>query len=761
MSASGFTRDSLLLEQVVQQFGTPERLAEVAIRTGAHGLRAALGLLASKRALHYGELEAAVASHGSVDLEPRPAAALAEVVAHQSPNDSGRGLAAALLHAVPEPRLDPASLQLLGELLIALGRWEECEALLARNRSRMPFEGRYLELDLVNSLLRGGKRPGTAWSERLAAVFREYCLEPPVPVAGQDGRGHPRLHASPNSIVEDGPLVSVVMVVEQGADVASAARSILNQSWQHLELIAWCTADSVPAALTRLADTDPRVLIPSAADAQGGAATWADALAAASGTFVAVQDGSDWSHPRRLERQMEVLLRDGAPAVTYAGTIHLDARLGTTRPGVPPVAPRGTSAVMRREVADRVLPSVMAPGRPEQETLAQMQGILGQGPLVLADPLLCTRRRAPAGAVQRHQVTAEPPAPQFDVVFISDWSSAGTHHHSLEVVDALDGGCRTAIVHLPDIPGGADGEAPMLPEVRSLLADGRVTQLDLATDIGVRRAVLLEPATLAFPPFGARGVRAREGLIVADSAPVDAGLTRVRYVAREVDVAFRDVFGVAPSWVARDALVRESLRATLLPNRVGDVCLPPLHPPVVHQRRNGIGDLGPVVGCMLTGPIEHLWTAGMPAVYQSPELEIRLRTDRTTTTGTGRGYPPNWVVFDNGDVSPRSFLTQLDFYVDAPTPLGLSSVGRSAAFASGCVVVLAPELGELYGDAALYTSPESAVEAVREWALDPGLMATMRSRARKFAERNLDPRGLRWRPGTEGLVREPMAPVER
>ena len=52
--------------------------------------------------------------------------------------------------------------------------------------------------------------------------------------------------------------------------------------------------------------------------------------------------------------------------------------------------------------------------------------------------------------------------------------------------------------------------------------------------------------------------------------------------------------------------------------------------------------------------------------------------------------PANWLVYDYDEVSVRSFLFQIDFYVYFPHPRMIEAFGRAIleALASGCVVIL-------------------------------------------------------------------------
>jgi hypothetical protein len=64
-------------------------------------------------------------------------------------------------------------------------------------------------------------------------------------------------------------------------------------------------------------------------------------------------------------------------------------------------------------------------------------------------------------------------------------------------------------------------------------------------------------------------------------------------------------------------------------------------------------------------------------------------------------------VYAYDEVSVRSFLYQLDFYVYFPHPNMIEAFGRAIleALASGCVTILPPRFAPTFGDAAVYCEP--------------------------------------------------------
>lgn len=94
--------------------------------------------------------------------------------------------------------------------------------------------------------------------------------------------------------------------------VEAAALSILNQTWSNLELIAIndCSSDRTGEVLDRIALDDPRMRVLHNPVNVGPYVSKNIGLSLATGDYVTGHDADDLALPDRLERQIEVLLRD-------------------------------------------------------------------------------------------------------------------------------------------------------------------------------------------------------------------------------------------------------------------------------------------------------------------------------------------------------------------------------------------------------------------------------------------------------------------
>lgn len=132
-------------------------------------------------------------------------------------------------------------------------------------------------------------------------------------------------------------LVSVIMPAwNAAAFMARSVESVLVQSRPELELIIVddCSTDDTGALIDRYAKNDPRVRCIRQEENSGVAAARNAGIAEARGEWVAFLDSDDWWHPRKLEFQIEQMLRSGA-RVSYCvyQRVAADGRvLSTVRP---------------------------------------------------------------------------------------------------------------------------------------------------------------------------------------------------------------------------------------------------------------------------------------------------------------------------------------------------------------------------------------------------------------------------------------------
>ncbi|WP_096156583.1 glycosyltransferase family 2 protein [Bacillus sp. FJAT-45066] len=107
------------------------------------------------------------------------------------------------------------------------------------------------------------------------------------------------------------PKVSIIVpTFNDEKNIKNTLDSLLLQQWSNLEIIAVddCSTDKTKDIITTYAENDKRVRLLQTETNSGAYVARNLALREASGDFVTINDGDDWSHPLKIKRQVEHLL---------------------------------------------------------------------------------------------------------------------------------------------------------------------------------------------------------------------------------------------------------------------------------------------------------------------------------------------------------------------------------------------------------------------------------------------------------------------
>ncbi|MEV6491683.1 glycosyltransferase [Actinoplanes sp. NPDC051633] len=738
----------------------------------------------------------------------RPAllAALAQTIALQDRLPGDRRDALALYALIRDTygayALSPAHQSLHAQLTLAWDGPEETAALLKAYRRMRPAVRAALEVDLLNpfavrspattlertedsfavrspatTLERtedSAERPPEPW----LAAFRALLPDPAPTLDGSPTRpqnlcAFDRLGpATPPAEVEAPHRVSVVITSYRPDEgLITAVRSILAQTWRNIEIIV--VDDASPpeydAVLERV--SHQRVRIVRQPRNMGTYAARNVGLDMAGGEFVAFQDDDDWSHPRRLEKQVAPLLADPSLVASTSEGLSVTADLLLNRAGVRTGRFNPSSLVLRRAtVVSRIGYFDRLRKAADSEYIGRIGAAFGADAIRhLDEPLALIRltenslSRAeirphwmhPARVAYRsaylhwHKAIAageaEPfrpadgtdrpfPAPPhllgqarddaFDVVVAGDWRYAtGPVRSAVDEMRALAAaGLRVALVQMDAYRQAHRLRIPSCPAIQELVNAGVVEHVHLTDACRTELLLVRQAEVLQYAPDDPSALAAARVLVVADRADDS-------YDPGECAARIRRVFGRSAVWCPQDAGVRAALPPGL------ELTAADL-PAVVdasgwHARRTGASEGGPIVGADLCDgdPITTL--------ARLSDVDVRLRLADGPPDSVAPGVPSDWLVFAAAAVAPRPFLHQLDFYLHVPGPAAAGTLSRPAleAAAAGCVVILPERSAALYGDAAVYAEPAEMPETVRRYASDRELFAEQSRRARAVVPR--------------------------
>ncbi|MCU7723681.1 glycosyltransferase family 2 protein [Actinoplanes sp. KI2] len=728
--------------------------------------------------------------------EPWPLGELARVIALQDlrPDDQAEALAI-LARLRRAGTIAPAHQGLHCQIAYAAGDRTLAAALLAEYTEIAEPIRTAVTLDLANPYAGGNGSTGAwssgrngepralpGWETRFAGLLPHPSCRvtegdgPPLDrlVTGTAQRiGHPRR------------ITTIVTTWRPGRGLLTAIRSLVAQTWTNHEILlvddgSPVEFDPILRAATGL---DPRVRLIRMVTNGGTYVARNAGLDAATGDFVTFQDSDDWSHPLRLERQVAPLLADDAVFSTTSAGMRVTPDLVLTRPGVEQTRSYNLSSLMFRRAAALNRVGYLDPVRKgaDAEYVERARAVfgraatqhLGGAPLALirlsGDSLssedyrpgwmhparrsylsafqawhtkvkngTADAKQARAFAVPR-RIRGETGPRAYDVVLAGDWTTAGgAGAAGIGQLRALrDRKLRAALLQLDVLSHLRQGPRNLDPEVQELINRGELTQVELTDDVRARLVVCRTPKVLQHAPDLPSGIRAQR--VVIESATI----------ARSAAASSRRLFGRRPLWAPAGPDGRRLLATALAENPLAEgspsdqltaLDLPgTVDPRQWRLDRRGPRADRPVVGRRCRGGRAE-WRRLRAELPDGERVDVRLLdADGSAERSFGRpGVPRSWLVYGPAEVSLRSFLYQVDFYLHLPRPDMPADPDPDvlAALAAGCVVLLPSRYAAALGDAAVYCEATDVPETVRRLHADKAALRAQAARGPEFVRRH-------------------------
>ncbi|MFZ8169794.1 glycosyltransferase [Alteromonas macleodii] len=148
--------------------------------------------------------------------------------------------------------------------------------------------------------------------ERLACINKAYTQNGFLPIYAKSESSKLRFETlvSKAPKVKDERLVSVIIpTFNAGERLSIAIQSLLNQSWQNIEIIVVddCSTDDTSELVRQLSASDERVKFIQQNENGGAYKARNAGLQIANGDFITTHDSDDWSHPQKIESQVAYL----------------------------------------------------------------------------------------------------------------------------------------------------------------------------------------------------------------------------------------------------------------------------------------------------------------------------------------------------------------------------------------------------------------------------------------------------------------------
>ena len=613
-----------------------------------------------------------------------------------------------------------------------------------------------------------------------------------------------------------GPRVSVLMPTHDSeGSIRIALQGLLEQTWRNLEVLVVddCSLDATADVVAQVAANDCRVKLLRHRVNTGAYGARRTALEQASGDLITVHDADDWSHPEKIERQVQALQEESGVVANMSSWCRVSESMYVNRVGAIPGGSlqrqNESSLMFRRELVDEIgtwdhvraaadteyiwriqarygrdSVQVILPEVPLSFSLSQEDSLTRTGPTHVRTIFHGTRRvyreaqkwwhrqgnssdlAMPSGPASRpfycppNLLTRNPPPRAYDVVLVADFAlraDAGLYAETV-VQAAARAGYAVGVFHWRRF------DKPIMSPVRDvfqkLAAEGAVDIIAAEDRLNARHAVVLDPVGPEYrldpvPDWQVEALSVVTGHREGSAYPGGA-----EYDAQAVSSTLESVFGMPPRWVAvttrdRDVLVKTGCAVPL----TDGVLPPPLDPQAISsapreasQRRPVAGRIDPGQGRFWPDEVDELRSA----YCADQKCEILIGGLSVTMEKALGRLPRNWRLL-NGEAALRHSAckdTDLDFFLYFPGGCGLAAAGLQVweACARGQVVLTEPGLEPFFGDAAVYAQPGdvwSTLSAIWQDA----------DRYRRQSERALD--CARARATTTDLVRLVGEPTRR
>lgn len=768
-------------------------LEQTALRNHSTQMRDVLAHAASRGRASYGQLEDLMERLRQPALRPAALEAMsgfdrrwlmttARVVALQGRGKTDQCNALTMYEFVQQMDRSPAASPAHGltyfQLLYAAGKYDEAASFL-RQLTISPSYLPYLEADLCNPFIDIPSADQRRWLTSINRIFESYGLEPLELVADSSQAPFDFIRSSPSSMVDQGPLVSVVMTTfdpDQRMDIA--VESILAQSWRNLELIIVDdgSADDGRAHVEKWEGRDQRIRILQLPVNQGTYPARNAAIGAARGEFITFQDADDWSHPRRIERQVIPMLENERLVATRSTCARATEQLVFSWVGYRPTRFNASSLMFRvdpivkelgyfdnvRKAADteyhRRIEAIHPDGclDLDEAPLALVRlttGSLSRGdfrpgwhaPARLAyrsaygrwheqiaaghaSPYLAAGGQRAFAAPGRF-LSAVSESPHYDVVLMGDWRRYGGPQRSMiEEIRALSSaGLRVGIAHMEALRFMTGRMDPLCGAIQDMINDGAVDHVLVDEGASTNILIIRYPPILQCITAAPVQLAADKVFVLANQAPYEKDGSDHRYVVTTCSRNTQELFGREPVWVPQGPMVRKLIKPIVPRQLLADFDIPGIiDVNEWYSDRTKFRGSVPIIGRHSRDDFVKWPTSPemLRSVYpMDGSVEVRvLGGAKSPMQLLGlEQAPPAWKVWRKGEVDPIDFLAGIDFFVYYHHPQMVEAFGRAVmeAMASGAVAVLPPHFEEVFGEGPIYVPPKHALAAVRDLYAQP------------------------------------------
>ncbi|MGD1712189.1 tetratricopeptide repeat protein [Dapis sp. BLCC M172] len=606
-------------------------------------------------------------------------------------------------------------------------------------------------------------------------------------------------------IAEQKTKVSVIMPAYNAEKtIHIALESLLAQTWKNIEIIVVddCSNDNTCGIVTEYIKQDDRVKLITKEINEGAYPTRNCGLEVATGELIMVHDSDDWSHPQKIEYQIDAMNSKNSCIAVMSYWLRVDENImvvGKWKPGPNLFDLNFSSLMLKREILGKLggWDNVRVSG--DAELRARLTKFYGSNAIYnipkeimlsfgLSREDSLTRAKAThvktinfglrwhyRGAYEYwHSQPEFKVSPklsqinrQFPVLLGNQIKKSKVHSYDLIVISdfVLQGGAFVSTINYIIAACRLGMKVAVVHWRKYELRPKKVNfrfydicvkyQLDILTpgdEVDANFVLFGYPPIIQHKPDAFPYINTTKLIVV-----INQFATRLvdgsdpQYDPHIVRANLKSMFGQEGYWIAISSWVKRLMTED---QRYPNPYPNPWYPMIdVDQwcrqklRWRGQERKIPVVGRHGRDTYTK-WPEKVTALKQAYGVnlpwDVRFLGGATIPINLIGEQPKNWQVIPFDSISVQEFVEDLDFFVHYPHENYIEEFGRviMEAMAVGIPVILPHQFKETFGDAALYANPEDVNSRVQQLWLNKSKYLERAKIGREFVKQNCDLMGF-------------------
>ncbi|MGP5573619.1 glycosyltransferase [Corynebacterium casei] len=738
------------------------------------------------------------------DWDPDQLLALARLLANQRLLPSDLEDAEVIFDAVRKSFgkgiLKKSDIYIFSEVLAELGMSSAQNEILKVGKidRRDPIHFALARANMFNP--RNARTDPQVWLKQVNDLFRREDL---LPIEVDFDADLPLMDAISvaNVNVVDGPLVTVIVPTFKGSElIDTTLRCLKAQSWGNLEIIVVDDGSGREHTdeLNRIIAKYDDVQLILQPENLGAYPARNRALEFASGEFITVHDDDDWSHPQKIQIQVEHLLANPACAGNMTRHARATPDLWFTRINNNPSVsqPNFSSLMLRRslieelgkwdnvnrgadaEFKDRIVsatdksveilhkvPLSFTRTHPNSLTAGEIgRGYIDPARLFYQRAYQLSHEDAKSGGDWTDLSFAKPKNMlpgnrgkhfgRYDVVFVTDFAfPGGTSNLTLnEVEAAADAGLRVGVIHL--LSPVNTGVAGVTERSLTVASSGDVDVLSLTDELDVSHLVVRHPTVLQFSDQLSSNINADRVSLIVNNPPVLQGGKGFGFDLYQVRANAEKLFGIVPEIYAESGVTYQITRPLVDQSILQSSTWPGFVKFPVQEIREANPDRRPILG-RHSRDAELKWPSKLStyrSVYsRNDAFDVHLMGGVDSLFPEARRVVESGATLTEfGGMRVPEFLRGVDFWAYYHSDALRESFGMAIveAMSAGVVVILPRYMESNFGDGAIYAEPSEVPNLVSQLWSNPEAYAEQSARGIKLVKEKYTKDALLKRLGT-------------